>query len=94
MTVVRSGRREHKTPHALTHPHLPYSPSPQHDQTVSSVGARIKGDLNLGQLEDWISDLLKAKGTELFRYKGVLSIKGFDTKWIFQVPHRKAQPDV
>lgn len=41
--------------------------------------------MNLGQLEDWISMLLKEKGTELFRYKGVLAVKGFDTKWIFQV---------
>lgn len=68
-----------------THPSTPHRHRPQHDQSVTSVGARINGDLNLGQLEDWISDLLKTKGTQLFRYKGVLAVKGYDTKWIFQV---------
>jgi G3E family GTPase len=57
----------------------------QHDQTVSSVGFRLEGEMNMGQLELWLSRLLKDKGTELFRYKGVLAVKGVSTKWIFQV---------
>lgn len=41
--------------------------------------------MNLGQLELWLSRLLKDQGPQLFRYKGVLAVKGFDAKWIFQV---------
>ncbi|KAM3574804.1 hypothetical protein VYU27_003229 [Nannochloropsis oceanica] len=59
----------------------------EHDQSVTSVGFRLAGDMNLGQLERWLSVLLRDKGTELFRYKGVLSVKGFDAPWIFQGVH-------
>ncbi len=59
----------------------------EHDQSVTSVGFQLAGDMNLGQLEHWLSRLLREKGTELFRYKGVLSIKGFDVPWIFQGVH-------
>jgi hypothetical protein len=41
----------------------------QHDQTVSSVGFRLEGEMNLRQLEVWLSRLLKTKGPQLFRYK-------------------------
>jgi G3E family GTPase len=41
--------------------------------------------MNLGKLERWLSLLMREKGTQLFRYKGVLAVKGYDTKWIFQV---------
>ena len=43
--------------------------SVQHDQTVSSVGFRLEGEMNLGQLELWLSRLLKDQGPQLFRYK-------------------------
>jgi G3E family GTPase len=59
----------------------------EHDQSVTSVGFELEGDMNLGQLERWLSRLLREKGTELFRYKGVLSVKGFDSPWIFQGVH-------
>ncbi len=39
----------------------------------------------MGKLERWLSVLMREKGTQLFRYKGVLAVKGYDTKWIFQV---------
>lgn len=59
----------------------------QHDQSVTSVGFHIPGEMNMGALEHWISVMLKEKGTDLFRYKGVLAVKGVDAKWIFQGVH-------
>lgn len=41
--------------------------------------------MNMAGLEEWITTLMKDKGTDLFRYKGVLACKGLDAKWIFQV---------
>jgi len=59
----------------------------EHDQSVTSVGFQLEGEMNLGQLEGWLTRLLRDKGTELFRYKGVLAVKGFDAPWIFQGVH-------
>jgi hypothetical protein len=49
------------------------------------VGFRLGGEMNMGRLKHWLSILLKEKGTNLFRYKGVLAVKGLPQKWIFQV---------
>jgi len=59
----------------------------QHDQTISSVGIQFEGDINRFKLEQWITEILYTKGNDLFRYKGILSIKGDDRKYIFQGIH-------
>ena len=56
----------------------------QHDSTVSSVSCRIKGNVNQEMLSRWIGRLIQEDGANLYRYKGILSIKGVDTKFIFQ----------
>lgn len=47
-----------------------------HDKAVSSVGFKFKGNMSQMLLQDWLGELMKTKGTDLFRYKGVLAIKG------------------
>ena len=56
----------------------------QHDTTVSSVSCRIKGCVNQSMLSRWIGRLIQEDGANLYRYKGILSIKGVDEKFIFQ----------
>ncbi|KAL9187574.1 hypothetical protein ACHAXT_001677 [Thalassiosira profunda] len=56
----------------------------QHDQTVSSVSCKIKGNVNQMMLSRWIGRLIQEDGANLYRYKGILAIKGVDTKFIFQ----------
>mmetsp|Transcript_51198 Transcript_51198/g.111564 ORF Transcript_51198/g.111564 Transcript_51198/m.111564 type:complete len:456 (+) Transcript_51198:49-1416(+) len=59
-----------------------------HDDTVSSVSWSFPGmELNVNKLQEWISSLMQDLGTELFRYKGVLAVKGCDEKYIFQGVH-------
>ena len=59
----------------------------EHDQRVTSTSARFEGDLNVNKLERWIGTLMRDKGEDLFRYKGVLSVKGMDEKFVFQGVH-------
>lgn len=59
----------------------------QHDLTVSSVSVRFEGELNHQQLRMWISELQQNHGKDLFRYKGVLAVKGMPNKFIFQGVH-------
>lgn len=59
-----------------------------HDDTVSSVSWSFPGmELNVSKLSGWIRSLMLDLGTELFRYKGVLAVKGCSEKYIFQGVH-------
>jgi len=56
----------------------------QHDSSVTSVSCRIKGNVNQAMLSKWIGRLIQEDGANLYRYKGILAIKGVDEKFIFQ----------
>lgn len=55
-----------------------------HDERTSSVSTKFEGELQVKALNDWIGELLKTKGADLFRYKGVMAVKGMKSKFIFQ----------
>jgi len=59
----------------------------QHDDRVSSVGVDVEGEVIQQKLNEWIGWLLREKGTDLFRSKGVLAIKGMNQKFVFQAIH-------
>jgi G3E family GTPase len=59
----------------------------QHDNRVSSVGIDVPGEVVQQKLNQWISWLLKEKGVDLFRSKGVLAVKGMKQKFVFQAIH-------
>ena len=59
----------------------------EHDQNVTSISSRFKGELNVNKLERWIGELMQTKAEDLFRYKGVLAVKGMDQKFVFQGVH-------
>jgi len=59
----------------------------QHDDAVSSVSFKFDGEVNVAKMQDFISKLLMEKGTDLFRYKGLLSVKGMQSKFLFQGVH-------
>jgi len=58
-----------------------------HDESVTSVGITIPGDLDSKKLNKWMSELLQVKGGDIFRMKGVLSIKGDPNRFVFQGVH-------
>ena len=64
-----------------------YEHTHSHDDDVTSVGITEKGDLDGKRLNDWIGELLKVKGNDIYRCKGVLSIKGSPNKLVFQGVH-------
>ncbi len=59
----------------------------EHDETVTSVGITIPGDLELELLEAWLQFLITTQGQDIFRMKGVLSIKDHNERFIFQGVH-------
>jgi G3E family GTPase len=64
-----------------------YEHTHSHDEEVSSVGITTPGDLDPQKLNDWISQLLKVKGNDIYRSKGVLSVKGSPKRLVFQGVH-------
>ena len=59
----------------------------EHDNTVVSVGILSKGSCDLDRLNMWIASLVRDRGADLFRYKGVLSVAGEAEKFVFQGVH-------
>jgi G3E family GTPase len=66
----------------------------RHDEEVTSVGLVVEGNLQIKKFNDWISTLLQTKGQDLYRMKGILSIKGDPNRHVFQGVHMQldAQP--
>nr|UVT37966.1 CobW domain-containing protein 4 [Karlodinium veneficum] len=58
-----------------------------HDSRVSSIGIDVVGEVVQQKLNEWIGWLLKEKGVDLFRSKGVLAVKGMKQKFVFQAIH-------
>jgi len=59
----------------------------QHDLTVTSVGIEVDGDIDIDRLNEWMGNLLGTKGTDIFRSKGILSIAGWEERYVFQGVH-------
>ena len=59
----------------------------EHDERVTSTSSKFEGELNVNKLNNWIGNLLQNYGEDLFRYKGVLAVKGTDDKFVFQGVH-------
>jgi G3E family GTPase len=64
-----------------------YKPDHEHDEAVSSVGITVPGDLDQKKLNGWLQKVLMNQGPDIFRMKGVLSIKGDSRRFVFQGVH-------
>lgn len=58
-----------------------------HSSSIGSVSINFEGELNVAILQRWISELIGKKSEDLFRYKGVLAVKGMEKKFVFQGVH-------
>ena len=59
----------------------------QHDDSVSSTSYKFEGELNVNKLQSWIRVLIQTKAQDMFRYKGVLAVRGMEKKFVFQGVH-------
>jgi G3E family GTPase len=64
-----------------------YHGAHEHNDEVTSVGISQPGTLNGDKLNAWIGDLLRNQGGDIYRMKGVLSVKGSDKRLVFQGVH-------
>jgi G3E family GTPase len=58
-----------------------------HDESIQSVGMEVEGDLKANKVNEWFADLMATRGPDLYRFKGVLSLKGDPNRFVFQGVH-------
>ena len=61
-----------------------FAHSHSHDQSVTSVGIVNDAPLDLKRFCAWMSTLLRTKGIDIFRMKGILNLKGTAERFVFQ----------
>jgi G3E family GTPase len=59
----------------------------EHDETVNSVAIVESGELDWDKLNNWLGELLRTQGPDIFRMKGILTIAGEDQPFVFQGVH-------
>ncbi|MEH6873464.1 MAG: GTP-binding protein [Candidatus Competibacter sp.] len=64
-----------------------YNAGHTHDDSVSSVGIVEERPVNPFKLNLWLSDLLRDKGADIFRMKGVLHLTDNANRFVFQGVH-------
>ena len=64
-----------------------YAHSHTHDNTVTSVGLSTDQPLDSQRVNEWLGKLLREKGVDIFRMKGILDIQGSPNRYIFQGVH-------
>jgi G3E family GTPase len=64
-----------------------FNPGHEHDDTVSSVSLEFDRSFDSDLLNDWLGSLLQARGPDIFRMKGILSVESEDSRVVFQGVH-------
>ena len=61
--------------------------SHHHDEEIGSIGLSDPRSLDPQKLNDWLSYLLQSRGADIFRMKGVISLKGEERRYVFHGVH-------
>lgn len=59
----------------------------EHDETVTSVAIVESGAIDRNKFSDWIGEVLRTQGTNIFRTKGILNMAGENNRFVFQGVH-------
>jgi len=85
----------HEDGERCDHPFHQHDQGPHHhNDDVTSFVFRADRALDSTKLEDFLGAIVNSYGPRLFRYKGVLNIKGIERKVIFQGVHQLISSDL
>jgi G3E family GTPase len=59
----------------------------EHDDAITSVSLRADRPLDAEKFNAWISDLLRLRGVDILRSKGILDLKNSPNRFVFQGVH-------
>jgi G3E family GTPase len=66
---------------------MQYSHTHTHDQSVASVAIDVKGKVDFVRLREWLGNLLRTRGVDIYRSKGILNVAGAENRLVFQGVH-------
>ncbi len=91
MKILRDGSDEEVLPNA----ERIWVAQHEHDDEVGSFAIERTGDVDPDRLNQWLSEVLRERGVDIFRMKGFLSIAGEPNRFVFQGVHMlfDGQPD-
>ncbi|MEM1256111.1 MAG: GTP-binding protein [Cyanobacteria bacterium P01_H01_bin.21] len=59
----------------------------EHDESVFSIAITETGTIDSDRLNRWLYQLVQAKGTDIFRMKGIVNVDNADRRFVFQGVH-------
>ncbi len=59
----------------------------EHDESVFSFAIVESGEVDLEKLNNWLTELLKTQGPNIFRMKGILNVAEQSNRFVFQGVH-------
>lgn len=59
----------------------------EHDDSVTSFSILEEGSVHMELINQWIDDILRNKGVDIYRMKGVLSVARAPNKFVYQAVH-------
>jgi G3E family GTPase len=65
----------------------------EHDDAITSVSLRANRALDPKKFNDWISELLRERGIDILRCKGILDLKNSPNRFVFQGVHMLMEGD-
>ena len=74
----------HDHDHDHDHHHHGHHHKHHHHSGINSFVIETEKPLVLAHINEWLNELVYIYGPELYRYKGILSVKGLDYQIIFQ----------
>jgi G3E family GTPase len=63
-------------------------PEHLHDPALGSVGVEVAGELDRAAFEEWLRRLVDDRGGDLYRYKGLIAVRGDERRLVVQGVHR------
>ena len=65
-----------------------------HDSEIDSVSMEINGNIHIELFEQWMSEVLRTQGANIFRSKGILAVAGESKRMVFQGVHMQMRTSV
>jgi G3E family GTPase len=65
----------------------------QHDDAITSVALKEERPIDVNKFNAWIGSLLRTRGQDMLRSKGILNIKGSPSRFVFQAVHMLIEGD-
>lgn len=78
---------DHDHDHEHHHHHHDHDHHHDHGHSIASVSVSFDGEVDLDKINDWMGMFIMQRGEEIYRMKGILAIKDWEEKFIFQAVH-------